>query len=74
MVEQSFKRRYFEAEILLICIRWDRRYTLSYRDPQELMRERGHSVDYTTIYHWVQRYAPERQKHGQPHLKRTTDL
>ena len=37
------------------------------------MAERGLHVDHTTIYHWVQRYAPELEKRCRPHLKATTD-
>jgi transposase-like protein len=74
MTEQtSFKWRHFEAEIILVCVRWYLRYALSYRDLEELMRERGLHVDHTTIYRWVQRYAPELEKRCRPHLKMTTD-
>jgi transposase, IS6 family len=38
-----------------------------------MMRERGLQVDHTTIYRWVQHYAPELEKRCQPHLKATTD-
>jgi IS6 family transposase len=34
-----------------------------------MMRERGLSVDHTTIYRWVQRYAPEINNRIRPHLK-----
>jgi transposase, IS6 family len=54
-----FKWRQFEAEIILLCVRWYLRYALSYRDLEEMMLERGLSVDHTTIFRWVQRYAPE---------------
>src|ERR671918_2115293 len=64
-----FKWRQFEAEIILLCIRWYLRYALSYRDLEEMMRERGLSVDHTTIFRWVQRYAPEINKRIRPHLK-----
>lgn len=37
------------------------------------MAERGLSVDPTTIYRWVQRYAPELEKRCRPHLKTTND-
>src|SRR5213080_2325320 len=37
------------------------------------MRERGLSVDHTTIYRWVQRYAPELDKRCRPHLKACND-
>jgi len=49
------------------------RYSLSYRDLEEMMRERGLSVDHTTISRWVQHYAPELEKRSQPHLKATND-
>jgi IS6 family transposase len=38
-----------------------------------MMAERGLSVDHTTIYRWVQQYAPEIEKRCRPHLKTTTD-
>lgn len=74
MAEQPlFKWRHFEAEIILLCVRWYLRYALSYRDLEEMMLERGLHVDHTTIYRWVQRYAPELEKRCRPHLKGTTD-
>ncbi len=68
-----FKWRHFEAEIVLLCVRWYLRYSLSYRDLEEMMLERGLHVDHTTIYRWVQRYAPELEKRCRPHLKATND-
>ena len=53
-----FKWRHFQAEIILLCVRWYLRYPLSYRDLEEMMLERGLHVDHTTIYRWVQHYAP----------------
>ena len=49
------------------------RYALSYRDLEDMMRERGLCVDHTTIYRWVQRYAPEIDKRCRPFLRRTND-
>jgi transposase, IS6 family len=34
-----------------------------------MMKERGLSVDHTTIFRWVQKYAPEINKRIRPHLK-----
>ena len=34
-----------------------------------MMRERGLDVDHSTIFRWVQRYAPEVNKRIRPHLK-----
>jgi transposase, IS6 family len=68
-----FKWRHFESEILLLCVRWYLRYALSYRDLEEMMAERGLSVDHTTIFRWVQHYAPELDKRSRPHLKAFND-
>jgi transposase, IS6 family len=54
-------------------VRWYLRYALSYRDVEELMQERGVMVDHTTIFRWVQRYAPELDKRCRPQLKATND-
>jgi IS6 family transposase len=72
-VENPFKGRHFQADIILICTRWYLRNALSYRDIEEMMIERGLSVDHTTIYRWVQEYAPELDKRSRPYLKQTND-
>jgi IS6 family transposase len=74
MIEQHpFKWRHFQADIILLCVRWYLRYALSYRDLEEMMLERGLHVDHTTIYRWVQRYAPDLERRCRPHVKPTTD-
>jgi transposase, IS6 family len=64
---------HYESEIILLCVRWYLRYALSYRDLEEMMRERDLSLDHTTIYRWVQAYAPELEKRIRPHLRLTND-
>jgi transposase-like protein len=49
------------------------RYPLSYRNLEEMMLERGLTVDHTTVYRWVQAYAPELDKRCRPHLLKTND-
>ena len=68
-----FKWRHYESEIVLLCVRWYLRYALSYRDLEEMMNERGLSIDHTTIYRWVQAYAPELEKRIRHHLRLTND-
>jgi transposase-like protein len=58
-VDNPFKWRHFQSEIILLNVRLYLRFSLSYRDLEELMIERGVPVDHTTIYRWVQEYAPE---------------
>ncbi len=64
-----FKWRHYEPEIILLCVRWYCRFQLSYRDVEEMMRERGLDVDHSTVFRWVQSYAPEINKRIRPHLK-----
>jgi transposase, IS6 family len=54
-----FRKRQFEPIIIVTCVRWYCRFSLSLRDLEELMAERGLAVDHTTIWRWVQRYGPE---------------
>jgi transposase-like protein len=42
----------------VLAVRWYLRFALSYRDVEELLAERGVEVDHTTVYRWVQRFAP----------------
>ena len=58
----DFKWRHFEGEVILWAVRWYCRYPISYRDLEEMLEERGNRVDHTTIYRWVQHYAPEMEK------------
>jgi transposase, IS6 family len=67
--KSPFKWRHFEPSVILLCVRWYCRYHLSYRNPEEMVRERGLFVDHVTIYCWVQRYAPESSKRMRQHLK-----
>ena len=62
VVMDDFKGRHFTGEVILWAVRWYCRYGISYRDLEEMLAERGIDVDHTTIYRWVQRYAPEMEK------------
>jgi len=45
--------------VISLAVRWYLRYGLSYRDVEELLAERGITVDHVTVYRWVQRFTPE---------------
>src|SRR5215469_13149025 len=66
-----FKWRHFAPEIILCAVRWYLRYSLSYREVQELLEERDLRADHTTVWRWVQCYAPELEQRTRPHLKPT---
>ena len=54
-----FKGRQFDRSVILLCVRWYLAYSLSLRDLEEMMAERGIVVDHATIGRWVIRYSPE---------------
>ena len=66
-----FKWRQTEPELILCAVRWYLRYSLSFRDVEELLSERGLKSDHTTIWRWVQRYGPELEARLRRHLKPT---
>jgi transposase-like protein len=66
-----FKWRQTEWGLILCAVRWYLRYSLSLRDVEELLEERGLRADHTTVWRWVQRYAPELEQRLRRHLKPT---
>src|SRR5450755_1579300 len=48
-----FKWRQTESGLILCAVRWYLRYSLSLRDVEELLEERGLNVDHTTVWRWV---------------------
>jgi putative transposase len=53
-----FKGAHFPTDIILTCVRWSVAYPLSTRHVEELMQERGVSVDHSTVNRWVVKYSP----------------
>jgi hypothetical protein len=68
-----FKWRQFEPEVILLAVGWYLRFSLSYRDVEELLAERGLHADHVTVWRRVQRYAPELDRHLRKGLKATND-
>ena len=58
----KMKRMRFPKEIILVCIRWYAAYALSYRNLEEMMQERGVTVDHSTISRWAIRFLPLLEK------------
>ena len=44
-----FKWRQFEPEVILLAVSWYLRFSLSYRDVEELLAERGLRADHVTV-------------------------
>src|SRR5262245_44404284 len=58
-MQVSFKGAHFHKDIILMGVRWYMAYPLSYRPVEELLEERGVSVDHATIQRWVANYSPQ---------------
>src|ERR1700746_3601519 len=72
-VSGLFKWRQFEPEVILLAVGWYLRFSLSYRDVEELLAERGLHADHVTVWRWVQRYAPEMERRLRSRLNSTND-
>ena len=66
-----FKWRQTAPQLIVCAVRWYLRYSLSLRDVEELLNERGLEADHTTVWRWVQRYGPELEQRLRHHLKPT---
>ena len=66
-----FKWRQTEPQLILCAVLWYLRYSLSLRDVEELLEERGLEADHTRVWRWVQRYGPEIDQRLRRHLMPT---
>ena len=52
-----FKGRHSDQSVILLCVRWYLAYGLSLLNLEEIMAQRGISVDHATVHHWVIRHS-----------------
>ncbi|MCI0754960.1 IS6 family transposase [Teichococcus vastitatis] len=65
----TFKGRQFTAEVILWAVRWYLMFPISYRDLELMLQDRGVSIAHTTIFRWIQAYAPELERRLRPYLR-----
>ena len=53
-----FRYKQFNKDVITVAVGYYLRYALSYRDISEILRKRGVNVHHSTVYRWVQEYAP----------------
>ncbi len=70
----EFKQRHFEKSIILLAVRWYLSYSLSYRDIEEMMLERGIEIDHSTINRWVVHYSLLLEDNFRKKFKRQTGV
>lgn len=58
LIQNSFLRLHYPVDIIAQCVRWYLAYSLSLRNLEEMMAERGIIVDHSTLHRWVIRLVP----------------
>ena len=61
-MDELFKDRHFEREVIVLCVRWYLRFKLSFRDRVEMMAERGLALAHTTIMRWASASCPSSKR------------
>ena len=65
----DFKWKHFKSVIILSAVRWYVAYPLSYRQVEEMLKERGLQVDHSSLQRWVVEYSPQLVKKFASHKK-----
>ncbi|CQJ04588.1 IS6 family transposase [Yersinia massiliensis] len=58
LIRNAFSRLHYPVDIIAQCVRWYLAYSLSLRNLEEMMAERGIAVDHSTLHRWVIRLVP----------------
>ena len=78
MARISYRYHHFPAPIIRHAVWLYVRFTLSYRDVEDLVAERGIDVSYETVRRWVLKFGPAfarqlRQRRPRPSAQRHLD-
>ena len=57
-IARVLKRLHYPFDVMLLCVRWYVAYSLSLRNLEEMMAERGIAVDHSTVHRWVIKLVP----------------
>ncbi|EFR2683607.1 IS6 family transposase [Salmonella enterica] len=58
LIRKSFRRLHYPTDVIAQCVRWYLAYSLSLRNLEEMMAERGIIVNHSTIHRWIIRLVP----------------
>lgn len=61
-VARVLKRLHYPLDVILTCVRWYVAYPLSLRHLEDMMAERGISVDHSTVHCWAIKLLPVLEK------------
>lgn len=57
-IGKVLKRLHYPLDVILLCVRWYVAYSLSLRNLEEMMAERGIEVDHSSVHRWVIKLVP----------------
>ena len=57
-LRKVIRRVHYPLQVMLVCVRWYAAYPLSLRHIEEMMAERGVSVDHATVHRWAVKILP----------------
>ncbi|MBC8742477.1 IS6 family transposase [Paraburkholderia sp. UCT31] len=57
-ISKVLKRLHYPLDVILLCVRWYVAYSLSLRNLEEMMAERGVEVDHSSVHRWVIKLVP----------------
>jgi len=61
-VAKVLKRLHYPLDVILLCVRWYVAYPLNLRHLEQMMAERGISVDHSTVHRWALKLLPVLEK------------
>ncbi len=61
-IANVLKRLHHPVDVILLCVRWYVAYSLSLRDLEEMMAERGIEVNHSTVHRWAIKLLPVLEK------------
>lgn len=53
LIRKAFSRLHYPIDVIALCVIWYQSYSLSLRNQEEMMAERGVIVDHSALRHWV---------------------
>nr|WP_028215229.1 IS6 family transposase [Paraburkholderia mimosarum] len=68
-VGKVLKRLHYPLGVILLCVRWYVAYSLSLRNLEEMMAERGIEVDHSSVHRWVIKLVPLFEKAFRRHKR-----
>ncbi|MFM0176568.1 IS6 family transposase [Paraburkholderia sediminicola] len=68
-IARVLKRLHYPLDVILLCVRWYVAYSLSLRDLEEMMAERGFEVDDSSVHRWVIKLVPLFEKAFRKHKR-----